>query len=75
VPVVDRFGVKRAKREFKWPCDVCAKSTQKGWLWLGGGDWVKCPQCLGTGVISGEMSTWEPTRRIILPTAEGVSHG
>jgi len=28
-------------------CDLCAGGTKPGYLWLGGSDYVECPQCAG----------------------------
>lgn len=33
------------------PCDVCARSTKPGRLWLGGADWLECPQCEGLAKV------------------------
>ena len=65
-------GTRIEKREIKMPCDICARSTERGWLWLPGGDWVLCPQCGGSGFITGEEMRFMPTRRIILPSRIGV---
>ncbi len=72
--MIDRHGRKIVKSEFAWPCDICARSTERGWLWLGAGDWVKCPQCNGTGKIDGTLTEVTPTRRFILPQRVGVTH-
>lgn len=37
-------------------CQTCAGSTRKGLLWLGGGDWLECPDCGGTGVFTYDES-------------------
>lgn len=31
-------------------CDLCSP-RKRGYLWLGGGDWVECPQCNATGKV------------------------
>lgn len=33
------------------PCPVCVQSTVNGRIWLGGTDWLECPQCDGSGKI------------------------
>jgi hypothetical protein len=35
-------------KTIKLKCDFCKNSQVKGHLWLGGGDYVICPQCDGT---------------------------
>lgn len=30
----------------KIKCDVCSP-RKPGFLWMGGNDWVECPQCVG----------------------------
>lgn len=69
---LDRHGRRITKSALDWPCDICAKSTEPGQLWLGGGDWVTCPQCNGSGKIDGTLTQIMPTRKIILPTRQGV---
>lgn len=64
---MNKQGVKIQKRDFRWRCDVCARSTERGWLWLRG-DWVQCPQCEGKGFINGLETKVEPTRKIFIPT-------
>lgn len=32
-------------------CDMCAGSSKPGYLWLGGSDYVECPQCFTTRTI------------------------
>ena len=67
-------GTKIEKREIKMRCDICARSTELGWLWLPGGDWVLCPQCQGSGLITGEETKLTQTRKIILPAKVGVQN-
>jgi hypothetical protein len=31
------------------PCPTCRRSLRKGHLWLGGKDYLECPDCGGTG--------------------------
>jgi hypothetical protein len=64
-------GAKITKREFRQRCDGCARSTEPGWLWLGGGDWVQCPWCIN-GYVTGLETRIDPTRKIFLP---GVVNG
>lgn len=39
------------------PCHVC---HARGVLWLGGNDYVDCPECEGTGRITGWMEIIAP---------------
>ena len=49
-------------------CPVCAGSTRKGLLWLGGGDWLECPDCGGSGVFSLIEERFTPrTRTVLVP--------
>lgn len=32
-------------------CDMCQGSSKPGYLWLGGSDYVECPQCFTTRTI------------------------
>jgi hypothetical protein len=61
-------GAKITKREFNDRCEGCKRSTEPGWLWLGGGDWVECPLCNGRGYFVGIETRVEPTRKIFLPS-------
>lgn len=66
------------KQEYYRRCDVCASSPEPGWLPLGKGDWLRCPQCSDSskaGHIHVLLEKHTPTRKIILPTAMGVHHG
>lgn len=47
-------------------CDLCAPSTRPGLLWLGGGDWVECPQCVG-GKLEIIQQDVQPVGRIFIP--------
>lgn len=49
----------------KVPCVTCAKSTRPGLLWLGGGDWLECPDCDGTREIEVIEERFNPTERTI----------
>ncbi len=54
-------------------CPTCARSTRPGLLWLGGGDWVECPDCEGTTVfVMHEERVPPPPSRVFLP---GVKRG
>lgn len=33
------------------PCPRCQRSARRGLLWLGGKDYVECPDCGGTGTF------------------------
>lgn len=59
-------GARVKRADFAWRCATCARSTEPGWLWLGGGDWVKCPNC-DKGFITGVQTQITPTRQIFLP--------
>lgn len=70
-------GLKVVKREFLARCGTCKNSTEPGWLWLGGGDWVECPECNNIsqgiknstpGFFTGLETQLTPTRKIILPS-------
>lgn len=37
-------------RKIVQPCDFCSKA-KPGWLWLGGADYVECPDCEATGKV------------------------
>ena len=45
-------------------CPTCAGSTRKGLLWLGGNDWLECPDCIEgqTEVIA---TPFTPRERIV----------
>lgn len=59
-------GTRIEKRDFVQRCGHCARSTEPGWLWLGGSDWAQCPMCTD-GYIRGTETRITPTRKIILP--------
>lgn len=53
-------------------CDMCAKSTRKGALWLGGGDWVECPNCQGTAEVEAITEVVQAhTQALYTPRAGG----
>ena len=68
--MVNVNGQRIRKRDFRQRCGACVKSTEPGWLWLGGGDWVKCPNC-ETGWNSGVETVIEPTRKIFIVSSTG----
>jgi DnaJ-class molecular chaperone len=45
-------GTRGHDRKLQGPCTLCHGSTKKGHLWLGGSDYVQCPDCMGTGVVT-----------------------
>lgn len=45
-------------------CDFCASSGKPGHLWLGGKDYIECPQCLGAG---GQIGVLELVEQFIQP--------
>jgi hypothetical protein len=44
------------------PCVTCQTSTRRGLLWLGGGDYLTCPDCDGTGTLVVYEKKVEPPR-------------
>lgn len=46
-------------------CDLCLSSGKQGYLWLGGKDYVECPQCFGTGRKRGRL---EIVEQVITPS-------
>jgi DNA-directed RNA polymerase subunit RPC12/RpoP len=60
-------GARVKKQDFSWRCATCAKSTEPGWLWLGGTDYVQCPNCDKGIAAAGVQTSIEPTRKIFLP--------
>jgi hypothetical protein len=49
----------------KIPCSQC---RQRGTLWLGGGDYLECPDCDGRGYIEvQEHRVQARTRKIFIP--------
>jgi hypothetical protein len=45
---------------------TCLYSLEPGWLWMPGGDYVQCPNCI-KGWVSGHETVVHQTRKIILP--------
>lgn len=51
------------------PCDVC---NGRGKLWLGGADYVECPDCLATGKIEfNEYKVRKVKRTVFVPGMRG----
>ena len=46
-------------------CELCAASSRKGLLWLGGGDWLECPDCGGTGTAQFYADIFNPKERTV----------
>lgn len=62
-------GSGRRRRE---PCATCRDSLHKGKLWLGGKDYVDCPDCEGTGVFKFyEERVQPPPTRVFLVHQKG----
>lgn len=54
--------------KFETRCQTCEESTRPGLLWLGGNDWLKCPDCDGTTVLKGyEEKIASKERTISIP--------
>lgn len=51
--------------EFRFRCPTCQFSTREGLLWLGGGDWLTCPTCDGTGVGKGVEYRYTPKEKLV----------
>jgi hypothetical protein len=47
------------------PCPTCMRSTRKGLLWLGGGDWLTCPSCEGTSVLQATEHRYTPKEKLV----------
>lgn len=48
----------------KTPCLTCSGSTRKGMIWLGGTDWLECPNCID-GVMEVHESRFTPKERTV----------
>lgn len=46
-------------------CPTCIRSTRSGLLWLGGRDWVECPDCGGTEVLEFHEERFTPRERLV----------
>lgn len=53
-------------KSHKHRCPTCAQSTRKGQLWLGGDDWLVCPDCDGTTVMEAVEERFTPVERTVL---------
>lgn len=54
------------------PCQRCAPSLKPGHLWLGGRDYVECPDCEGAGLFKFyEERTAPPPARVFLVHQKG----
>ncbi len=49
------------------PCPTCLRSTRRGLLWIGGNDYVICPDCGGTGTFVCYEQRITPGRSIQVP--------
>jgi hypothetical protein len=48
-------------------CSLCAGSMKKGQLWMGGRDYMDCPDCEGTGIFKyHEERVQPPPTRVFL---------
>ena len=47
------------------PCPTCRQSSRRGLLWLGGGDWLECPDCDGSGLFTCHEQRVAPVNRTI----------
>ncbi|MDQ3024753.1 MAG: hypothetical protein M3R04_10330 [bacterium] len=45
-------------------CVTCHKSSRPGLLWLGGGDWLECPDCTN-GTVTFDESRFTPKERTV----------
>lgn len=54
-------------------CPTCRHSTRPGLLWLGGKDWVECPDCEGTTwFVMYEERIQPPPSRVFLAGPRSV---
>ena len=49
----------------KTRCPTCAGSTRMGLLWLGGDDWLECPDCNAIGAVEVVEERFAPVERTI----------
>lgn len=53
-------------------CPTCAGSLRKGLLWLGGRDYVECPDCEGSGTfVMYEQRVPPPPTRVFVAAPTG----
>jgi DNA-directed RNA polymerase subunit RPC12/RpoP len=48
-------------------CPTCKNSLKKGHLWLGGGDYLECPDCGGTTIFVMFEQRITPGKSILMP--------
>jgi len=49
-------------------CPTCQGSIEPGKLWIGGGDYVDCPDCVGTpGRVELVETLVEPGKSVFMP--------
>jgi hypothetical protein len=48
-------------------CDLCRDSAKPGYLWLGGSDYVECPQCFTTRKVACVETLHTPGRLFASP--------
>jgi hypothetical protein len=46
-------------------CPTCVQSTRKGLLWLGGDDWLECPDCAESGKVEIIAERFAPKERTV----------
>ena len=57
------FGAAKSRGQRKEaPCVTCRESLRRGLLWMGGGDYLECPDCGGTGTLVLYEKKVEPPR-------------
>ncbi len=47
------------------PCTTCIGTSRRGLLWLGGSDYLECPDCGGTGVMQMIAERFTPVERLV----------
>lgn len=55
----------RGERIERW-CPTCAPSSRRGLLWMGGGDYLRCPDCNGTGTFTMYEQLKTPPRHFLV---------
>lgn len=48
-------------------CDLCRGSSKPGYLWLGGADYVECPQCETSRKVEIVEQLYTPSRLFVSP--------
>ena len=46
-------------------CGLCASSHRPGLLWIGGSDYLECPDCNGTTKIEAVAERFTPFERLV----------